>query len=629
MDRAVATTREESSPEPAAAPKGPWLVRHPLGATAMALVALQLLIRTTIIGDAYFVTDDFMLTTRALESDLGWDYLTRVHTGHFEPIPFLLYWLLAHVAPLSWPPVVALSVAGQLVLNVAMYRLLRLLFGARPLILVPYAVFLFAALTLPSFLWFAASVITLPLQISLTLALYWHVKYTRDRKIRYALAATAALIFGLLCFEKAVLFVPFVFVFTASYWPARNWLLGFIQATRRLWPIWLMYAAVIISYLAVYLSRAREADATSRLFLPSVQALWDFAYYSVFRAFIPGVLGGPWHWWSIGHGGALADSPRILEWLTWAVALGTVLVTVALRRRAGRAWIALLVYLLGSIASLGFTRVPLIGSVLGLQTRYVADAIVPLTVVLGLSLMPMIGEKNPWHVSEPLTRWLAANRGRLMSALAAATAVVVASSLWSGWQFADIATSDPSRQYVTNARASLKTLPKGAEIYDGPLINDGIIGSLFAEYNNSSRFLAPLVDAKTKREMYSRRTYTKPYLLDNQGRLRPMVVVGAESSPGPLIGCGWKIDNPRGRVPLRSSVFDYAWAMRIGYIASDDTDIFVGFGDAVVPVHLQRGLNQIVFPVVAGGESVLFFGVPKSVTICVGDIQIGNPVALP
>lgn len=629
MDPAVATAAEEGSPEAMSAPKGLWLVRHPVGAAAMALVALQLLIRGTILADAYFVTDDFMLTTRALESDLGWDYLTRVHTGHFEPIPFLLYWLLAHFAPLSWPPVVALSIVGQLVLNVAMYLLLRLLFGARPLILVPYAVFLFAALTLPSFLWFAASVITLSLQISLTLALYWHVKYTRDRRFRHALAATLALIFGLLCFEKAVLFVPFVFVLTAAYWPARSWLRGFVQATGRLWPVWLMYTAVIAGYLAVYLPHARDADPTSRLFLPSVPVLWDFTYYSVFRAFIPGVLGGPWHWWPIGHGGALADSPRILEWASWAAALTTVLVTLALRRRAGRAWFALLVYLLGSISSLGFTRVPLIGSVLGLQTRYVADVLVPFTVVLAAVLIPLVGETDPWHVPEPLARWLAANRGQVVAAVAGATAVVVASSLWSGWQFADIATSDPSRQYVANARASLDTLPPGAEIYDAPLGNDGIVGPLFGVYNTSSRFLAPLVDAKTRREMYTRRTYTMPYLLDDQGRLRPMTVVGAESSPGPLVGCGWKIESPGGRVPLRSSVFDYAWAMRIGYIASEATDILVGFGDVVVPVHLERGLNQIIFPVVAGGESVLIFGLPGGMVLCVGDIQIGNPVAVP
>lgn len=595
----------------------------------MALVAMQLLIRATIIGDAYFVSDDFMLTTRALESDLNWDYLTRVHTGHFEPIPFLIYWLLAHFAPLSWPPVVALSVAGQLVLDVAMYRLLRLLFGPRPLILVPYAVFLFAALTLPSFLWLASSVITIPLQISLTLALYWHVKYTRIRKFRYTLAAAVALVFGLLCFEKAVLFVPFALFFSVAYWPARNWPRSFAQVMRQLWPVWLLYATVIAGYFAVYLTRAREAALTSRLALPTPIDLWEFTYFSIFRAFIPGVFGGPWRWLSSGNAGALATSPRLLEWVTWALALAIVLVTWTLRRRAGRAWVALLVYLLGSIAAVGFTRVPLIGSVLGLETRYVADVLVPFTVVLGLSLMPTAGERDPWVLPGLMKGWMTRHRVILSSVTAIVTAAIVLSSVLASYRYAGIVTANPSRQFVANARADLQRLPKDAQVYDVPLADRRILGPFPSGYQQSSRFLALLTDKMTRRDMYARRSYTKPYLLDDQGHLRPMTVSGVASRPGPIAGCGWRIDHSGGGIPLESNVFDWYWAIRIGYLASADTTAFVSLGNAAVEVELHRGLNQIVLPVVAGGDTVRLSGLPDDVTICVGDIQVGKPVALP
>ena len=55
---------------------------------------------------------DYMLSARAVENPLSWGYLTRVHTGHFEPIGFTVMWLLAHLAPLNWSVTVLVLIAG-------------------------------------------------------------------------------------------------------------------------------------------------------------------------------------------------------------------------------------------------------------------------------------------------------------------------------------------------------------------------------------------------------------------------------------------------------------------------------------------------------------------------------------
>ena len=63
-----------------------------------------------------------MLTSRAVESPFGWDYLGRVHTGHFEPIGFAVMWALAHFAPLSWGAAVSVIMLGLLIVSVLVWR---------------------------------------------------------------------------------------------------------------------------------------------------------------------------------------------------------------------------------------------------------------------------------------------------------------------------------------------------------------------------------------------------------------------------------------------------------------------------------------------------------------------------
>lgn len=54
-----------------------------LALAAVTIALLSLAVRASVLRDAYFITDDYMLMSRAIETDLTFDYLTRVHTGHF------------------------------------------------------------------------------------------------------------------------------------------------------------------------------------------------------------------------------------------------------------------------------------------------------------------------------------------------------------------------------------------------------------------------------------------------------------------------------------------------------------------------------------------------------------------
>ena len=121
-----------------------------------------------------------MLTTRATENHFGWAYLTRVHTGHFEPDRLRVMWLLPIFAPLDWRWTVGVMIAGQAVLvrhGVATAR--------HPLRPAPRsscsrsAIFCFSPLTLPAFSWLSAAIIWLPLMIAVAGLLRQHTLYLR------------------------------------------------------------------------------------------------------------------------------------------------------------------------------------------------------------------------------------------------------------------------------------------------------------------------------------------------------------------------------------------------------------------------------------------------------------------
>ncbi|MEO7423477.1 MAG: hypothetical protein ABIU87_13950, partial [Ornithinibacter sp.] len=140
-----------------------WLVRDPIRTGFLVILFISLGVRFNILRDNYFITDDFMLFSRAVEAPLGWDYLGRVHTGHFEPVGFAVMWLLAHLAPWSWGACVGVMMGGLALVFTLVWRLLIEVFGRRRMILVPFALFCFSPLILPATTWLSAAIIWIPL----------------------------------------------------------------------------------------------------------------------------------------------------------------------------------------------------------------------------------------------------------------------------------------------------------------------------------------------------------------------------------------------------------------------------------------------------------------------------------
>lgn len=385
----------------------PWLLRDPLRTGGLAILLLSLAVRYNILRDSFFITDDFMLQSRAMEHELGWDYLTRVHTGHFEPIGFGFMWILTRLAPWNWNVAMLAMLIAQALVAILVWRMLTELFTRRALVLVPFALYCLTPLTIPAFTWLSAAIIWLPLTAALAGAIANHAVYLRSGRFEDAVWAVFWYCFGLASFEKIVIYIPFIMVLTLALSPmVRLTVRDVLGLVRRSWMVWVGYAAATAVYLLIYLDGADRAEATADLVVPTQGQVVDFVYLSVFRTMIPGALGGPWDWQPASYAGAMVDSPRFFDWACWIVAAAIIVGSLLTRRRIGRSWLALLVYLGGSIAALAVGRVAMSGPLAALETRYLADTVVPLVVVIGMCLMPLDEETDPWL---PQARtWLAA-----------------------------------------------------------------------------------------------------------------------------------------------------------------------------------------------------------------------------
>lgn len=609
-----------------AASQDAWLVRHPVLAGGIFIAFTSLAIRYALVKDGYFITDDFMLSTRAMEHPLGWDYLTRVHTGHFEPVGFGFMWLFAHIAPLNWSVAVLALIASQAGVAILVWRLLVELFGSRLMILVPFALYCFSPLTAPAFTWLSAAIIWVPLTAAIAGSLRQHTRFLRTGNIKNAIGAGLWLLLGMASFEKILIYLPFVVFFSVLITPrlavrVRD-LWEFAWRTRA---VWLIYIGCTLAYLAAYVPASRQSDAASVLALPTLAQFGDFAYKTVLQTFVPGAFGGPWEWTPVSYATAIVSSPRAFDWACWIIGLALVLLSIVIRKRAGRAWAALTVYLVGSILSLGLSRVPIIGSVAGLETRYIADAVVPFVVVVGFCLMPLRNETRPWTSSATTIRTLVpTHAARTACTILPLTAIIVL-SLHALNAYAAFHVANPYRSFTENARRTFQSLPSDAQVYDTGLPVD-VVGPLFLNYNLVSRFLAPFATQPQREQMYTRTFYTNPYFMGKDGRLIPMTVAGV-GSPAPLAGfCGWATKDGRVSVPLTAPVFAWSWAVRVGYISDGPTPIIVNFGTGEKSVQLHDGLGEVFLPITGGGSSVDFEGADPNTKVCITDVQVGSPV---
>ncbi|GAT65254.1 membrane protein [Planomonospora sphaerica] len=595
-------------------------LRDPVVLAAGLLIGVSLALRVLVLGDSYFVEDDLVFVGNAYESGLTLDFVTRIHSGHLMPGSLALTWVLSRVAPYDWTLAAGVTLLAQALLGVLALRLLRLLFGTRPMILPLLAVLLFCPLTIPSFGWWAAAINAVPLQLALVLALTAQVRFARGEGVRYGLRALGWFVAGM-AFSTKGIFVGFVLLgVTTAFLRDREtgWARSVIAELRGHRRLWGAYAAVMAAYTGLYLVlRSLSAEAGGGPPVPGVAL--ELVGTMLGRTFPAGAVGGPLTWTGSGATGGLAAPPDALVAVAWLVTAALVGISLAYRRRALRAWVLLGAYLLAADAVPTVVARGGAMAVSGAEPRYVADAVVMLMLCLGFALLPVEGERDAYR------RPLPAGRSRAVAAVLAAGAYLAVSTVSIEGYRATL-TGDLARAYLTTAEAELAAAPDDAVIYPTPVPRTVMVPWLGDE-RLSSRALAPLARPALRFRMANPEPTHDAKVFDRHGRLADMGLFGFFQAVRPGERC-LPVTDGAVIFPDVTAPGGPATAGSLSYSAVRPASVTFEVGEERLALSLRATPGDLIhFPVRGVGEGVRIVIDDPAAQVCLTGMALGTPVA--
>jgi hypothetical protein len=600
---------------------------------ALLLTALQLLITGWRLSRSWFYQDDLNILATAAHRPLTPSLLLSNYNGHLVPASWAIAWVFDRIAPLQWWPAALLTFVITAANDVMLLALLRRLFGDRPAILFPYAMFCATTLTLTSTVWWAAALQWLPVSLSLLAALWFHVGYLQTGRGGDALGALVAVVFGLAFFEKALTTPLVLALFTVAYAvPGRLWVRPW-RAFRRNWLYWLAHAALAGGFIALYLSRVQIKHGPT----PKTSAMLETARVMIFDTFLPSLIGGPLNWFTT-PASSIGSWPHPPVWLSaagWILTLIAVLGSLILVRGAWRAWVLLAIFVAISVGLVVWARLSFVGPFIGRDHRYLTDAAVMAPLCLALAWIPLGGGLDAVLDGDPSRRpaprrerrdaarraWL--NRHRALTGATAALAIlaITAGGIVSGEKFMDSWTKNPSQAYI-------ETLQHDLAAHDGPvyLFPDGAVPDLvMVPTFEADRGFAHITQPMSVRPVV-RNAVPSFSLVDPRGHLIEGTVRGSKAViPTPVCATPTKAAT----VLLPASPAKGQWKLELGYFTNRQTSARVSVGpNPPVSMRLDRGLHDIYvnLPVAGGSPVIKVDGLDLGGSVCVGTATLGLAV---
>jgi hypothetical protein len=557
------------------APRGanPW--RGRVGLAALAVVLVTTAVKAVWVAGSFFNQDDYVAMAWVREYGFTWRYLTIEFAGHVNPGQRVLYWLVVHAQPMGWgPPALVIDVM-VLLAAVLMWHVLVRLVGAGTRALVALVYFCVAPLPVLVSLWFGAALAVWPPIIFGLLAALFFLRGAHDaRGGRLNLALVPVMVvLGLAFHERSLLIAPLVLAVAAlaglpegPVWPWR--------VLRPFWGVWVSLTAVCGAFLVFYLRSVDSGVGVPTGASSNAGVVASF----LGRAVAPGLVAGPWQ--ASRDGGAVEPAP----WVTVVSIAIVVLVLVHLVRRCGRAGrVAALVVLtfaaLQSVVLLvsrgGF------GSVIGLDPRYSADILLPVTLALA------VGLRRDAHAAPAA----GARRPAVLAGVLVLAALTTLLTLVPGGQ------NKTDRAFITSIRAALQADPR-VVLIDRYVPAEIVIGA-FGRYALLSEVLRPLPENPLF-DVAS--DHLK--VVDDDGRvldpelLAPTVAVGTRRP-----GCGFEIrQEPRTlelRGPVQGSVL-----VSLEYFTDTAGTVDLRLGATQVEVPVREGANRVEVPVDLGTRPI-------------------------
>lgn len=615
-----------------------WGRRHVVLLAGLALVLAQVAWKGLFLRDFYFRQDDFHVFELAQNGSFSFKYLTFIGAGHLIPGIYAIAWVLVRLSLYNWALASAVTLVMLAGAGLAALRLLRTLFGNRPAILIPLVLYLMTPMTLPDDGWWSSAVESVPLQIAVFMALNAQVHYVRTDRFRHAVAAAAWLVFGMLFFEKAIVIPALLFGVTAGFLVPGHWLTAVRQSLTRYWRAWLMYLLILGAYAALFVT-SLSTSSTQPGSPGSPSSVLTFVWDLLTKTFVPAALGGPWQWFvtsSADYG--FSAPPAELAWLAGIVAVLIVLASIRARRIAWRAWVILLAWIAAAdMAPVIIGRIQ-VGSpaVLGIETRYVADAAAVLAVAVGLAFLPVQGRTDDGGAAG--RRPFGGSDQAVSTIVAGLVAVFVAGSIWSAQAYQNATTSVAARAYVANARAAVKQSPAGTLVFDqkvpvflmlGDFGNDAYASALVGTLERGKPPAARLSFIKNPHG-----TLNNLMVFGADGRLHPVTIYGRVAVPPSLPRRCFPARGGQIAVPFSAPSPPGTRFLRIDYLASAqipaaDRDLSVSYGTSTQPLAITPGLHTAYLPEQGSTGQVTMNGPAVPLGLCIGDVQAGILIPSP
>lgn len=438
-----------------------------------AIVLCQLVWLGALMSRGWYYQADLANLAEATGKPLSWSYVSAPQGGHFgAPIRFV-FWVLNRTAPLNYTLTIGLRLLGQAVATVLLARLLALLVGRRPIVLVTVTLYAFSPFLIQGTLWVSSAFGLIASQLLVLGALTNHVHYALSRQFSRALAVAACVLGAALLSEQAavtVLALPILSLVFLSAGSAKHRL----RETLSCWPEWLLIAVPVLAYVVYYFTgftgsggygaAAHPLSASSAARVVGIE--WR-------HTIAPGLIGGPWRWFSArdNYLGIASPSPT-----TQALCLLAVIMLVLVSFRA-QGWRALVAWSMPAvIAAVGIVivaigRYHVFGVLIAEQFEHAYYTAVPaaLAVCLGLCRVDIgsVRARLSGRTAEmaPIGgRRRRSRRGRL--AIASSVTALMVSSIVSGLSYAQLWSRSPARDYVTNLERSLRAAGPNVPLYD-------------------------------------------------------------------------------------------------------------------------------------------------------------------
>lgn len=580
-------------------------------AIAAVMIAAQLGFRAWAVYGGYFQLDDIIFVSLLGSQPLDRELVATSYDGHLMPLAMLLSWLNMQADPLNWIFPATELLIMQAIASVGMLVFLASAFGRRFGILVLLAIYLFTVISFPAFIWWAAGVNALPLQIAIGWGGWAHLNYLRSRRIRWLTATILITIFSLGFFEKSLLLYVYFGFLALAYFATGGIRNRVAHILRIYWRGVVAHGIVVLGYLAYYLTYGLNFDPKQANDEPLMQVMLNVVGVS----FGSGVVGGPVQWSRRGELFSFPSPPQLLNLLALAI-IGAIIYEISRSRsRSNRAWALPATFLFVIVVLVAGGRTFIMGPDLALDYRYQSELSALAPIALGLALFPLRGaieEVVATRTSSFLDRPLRVGIATLVVALLGTYSSASYAQHWHS--------ADTTRNFYTNVNADLTSRDNPAVLINAP-VPEHIISGFRFPYNLAENALR-MFTAKTT---YASSATDELNVIDQDGRVRPVVIDALRRNVPSQTGCPHPARFGRVPVLLDEPVFGSGWWVRVSYASDGDSPLVVRAGDERHEPGAQKGLHNLFFEASGEFQTIEFSGLDPDVTFCITEVELGVP----